>query len=98
MRSRNDVVDTLNIVLKKRPELEGWHVADFFSDRKLERRDGFKPVFLHDGKIKPAECGRPIFDLYKKIIGINMTRLRRTSSIGMPVSEIEKFMKKVLKS
>jgi len=89
---KSDKVDTLAIKLGKRPMIASNHIAEKFTDGKSERRDGFANAFVHDAKLKPTECGGPVFDIYGKFMGINMARYSRTSSIAVTVAEIRKFI------
>ncbi|SMC90811.1 trypsin-like peptidase domain-containing protein [Pedobacter nyackensis] len=90
---RDGVESSISIKLGKRPLVERrQHIAEKFTDGKSERRDGFKNVFVHDGKIKPAECGGPLFDLNEKFIGMNLARYSRTSSIAVVALELKKFI------
>ena len=93
VRSRDSGLDTLNIALQSRPFQGIDHVAEEFTDGRSERRDDFSNIFIHDAKLKPSECGGPIFDLSKRFIGINIARYSRTSSIGIPAQEIVEFLK-----
>jgi serine protease Do len=92
-----DKVDTLAIKLGKRPMAANNHVAELFTDGKSVRRDGFPEAFAHDARLKPSECGGPIFDRTGKFMGINIARLSRTSSIAIPANVIAEFVKIALK-
>lgn len=93
---RNGKTDKVNITLKGRPFQGSGHIAEQFTDGRSERRDDFKHVFIHDAKLKPSECGGPIFDLRGNFIGINMARYSRTSSIGMPAGEVVWFLEEAI--
>jgi serine protease Do len=80
------------IVLKPR-RLNERHIAYRFTDGRSERRDGFKSVLVHDGKLKPAECGGPLYDIDGNFYGINIARVSRTSSLAIPVAILNKFVK-----
>lgn len=73
------------------------HIADQFTDGKSERRFGFSSVFVHDSKLKPTECGGPVFDMEGVFYGINIARFSRTSSIAIPAGTIADFVKQALK-
>jgi serine protease Do len=90
-------VDTLSIKLGKRPMAATNHVAELFTDGKSVRRDGFPEAFAHDAKLKPNECGGPVFDRNGKFMGINIARLSRTSSIAIPANVVAAFVKESLK-
>lgn len=92
VRNRAGVIDTLNIKLGKRQLVTSNHIAERFTDGKSDRRDGFANAFVHDGKLKPNECGGPLFDIEGHFIGINMARYSRTSSIAVSVIEVRNFI------
>lgn len=66
---------------------------DLFMDGKSQRRDNFKEVLIHDGKLKPSECGGPFFDTKGNFYGINIARLSRTSSLAIPAQIVVQFVK-----
>lgn len=72
------------------------HLADQFADGKSERRFGFTNVFVHDGKLKPSECGGPVFDKEGKFYGINIARFSRTSSLAVPAKTVVGFVMQAL--
>lgn len=90
---RDGVENSIDITLAKRPYNITGHVAERFTDGKSDRRDGFKNAFVHDGKLKPAEVGGPIFDIKGNFIGINMARYSRTSSIAVSAIEVVDFLR-----
>lgn len=92
VRAKEGKIDTLAIKLGKRPLITSNHIAERFTDGKSDRRDGFDNAFVHDGKLKPSECGGPIFDIEGNFIGINMARFSRASSIAITVAEVKNFI------
>jgi serine protease Do len=70
------------------------HVAYRFVDGQSERNDGFDQVLVHDGRLKPSECGGPLFDLSGRFYGLNIARLSRTCSLAIPVNLVREFIKK----
>jgi serine protease Do len=60
------------------------HPAEQFAGGKSIRRDGFPQVFSHDAKIKPEECGGPVFDMKNRLCGINIARSSRTTTLVIP--------------
>jgi len=89
---RSGVSYNKQIVLKPR-RLNERHIAYRFTDGRSERRDGFKSVLVHDGKLKPAECGGPLYDIDGNFYGINIARVSRTSSLAIPAATLSKFVK-----
>lgn len=103
--SKHSAEDTLNlqfvrsgisyskqIVLKPR-RLNERHIAYRFTDGRSERRDGFNQILVHDGQLKPAECGGPLYDIDGNFYGINIARVSRTSSLAIPATVVLKFIK-----
>jgi len=68
---------------------------DKFMDGKSQRRDNFKEVLVHDGQLKPSDCGGPLFDIKGNFYGINIARLSRTCSFTIPANTIVLFVKEV---
>jgi serine protease Do len=93
---RNDSLFTKDIVLRKR--MIEPHVAHQFTDGRSVRRDGFTQAFIHDARLKPQECGGPVFDASGQFRGINIARTSRTSSIAIPASAVWQFIDTVLPS
>jgi len=89
---RSGVPHNKYIVLKPR-RLNERHIAYRFTDGRSERRDGFKSVLVHDGKLKPSECGGPLYDIDGNFYGINIARVSRTSSLAIPVAILSKFVR-----
>lgn len=83
-----DVTLTRNIVLAAWPESVSIHPAEKFAGGKSVRRDGFKEVFVHDGVLRPEQCGGPVFDAEGCFWGINIARYSRTANLVMPVQII----------
>jgi serine protease Do len=69
------------------------HVASRFEDGRSERYSGFDKVIIHDGRLKPAECGGPLFGIDGKFYGINIARLSRTSSLAISAEVLGRFVK-----
>jgi len=89
------------IVLGKRPLPSRnaiVHVAERFLDGKSIRKDGFENIFVHDARLKPSDCGGPVFDMKGKFVGINMARYSRTSSIALNAVEVKRFIEGYLLS
>ncbi|PWK77108.1 serine protease Do [Mucilaginibacter oryzae] len=80
------------IVLKYPPQKTTGHPVERFVGGKSTRRDGFDHVFAHDARIKPNECGGPVFNAAGDFIGINIARLSRTGTIVMPAATVKSFV------
>jgi len=69
-----------------------FHIADQFTDGRSKKRYGFEHVFIHDGQLKPSECGGPVFDSKGKFYGINIARFSRTSTLAIPAKIVSDFV------
>ncbi|TFF33338.1 trypsin-like peptidase domain-containing protein [Mucilaginibacter psychrotolerans] len=87
----------IRIVLHYPPLRTGNHPAERFAGGKSIKRDGFEQVVVQDARIKPNECGGPVFDTDGSLIGINIARLSRTSTVIIPVSNIKKILSRLLR-
>jgi len=83
---------TQSFILKPRSIKTGSQ-EDKFMDGKSVRRDNFKEVLVHDAKLKPSECGGPLFDTKGSFYGVNIARLSRTSCLTIPTPVIVEFVK-----
>jgi serine protease Do len=89
---------TKNIELKAlRVQTAPEHLGEQFEGGKSLRKDGFRKTFIHDARLYPSECGGPVFDAEGNFIGINIARVCRTSSIGIPAEQVRIFVKAALK-
>ena len=52
------------------------------------RRKDFPMAFQHDTALQAAQCGGPIVDLDGKIVGVNIARAGRVSSLAIPFDEV----------
>ncbi|SMD05548.1 trypsin-like peptidase domain-containing protein [Pedobacter africanus] len=93
--SRAGVPFFKRIALKPRRMAER-HIAYRFTDGRSERRTDFGSVLIHDGKLKPSECGGPLYGIDGRFYGVNIARLSRTSSLAIPAAIIQKFVKQSL--
>ncbi len=56
------------------------------------RRKNFPEAFQHDSMLSSSTCGGPIVDLSGKIVGINIARAGRVSSLALPTSVVLKTL------
>jgi serine protease Do len=91
--SRNGVREEKRVAVKMNQSGLEMHVAYRFLDGKSERYSGFNNIIIHDGRLKPAECGGPLFDASGKFYGINIARFSRTSSLSIPAAVVRDFVK-----
>jgi serine protease Do len=86
-----------HVLLKYPPQKAGSHPAERFEGGKSIRRDGFDQVFVQDARIKPSDCGGPVFDADGNFVGLNIARLSRTGTAVLPASKIRKILNGLLK-
>ncbi|AYL95627.1 S1 family peptidase [Mucilaginibacter celer] len=87
-----DVKLDKTVVLKYPPQKVTNHPVERFAGGKSLRRDGFNNIFAHDARIKPYECGGPVFNVAGYLMGINIARLSRTTTIVMPSGAVKSFV------
>jgi serine protease Do len=59
------------------------------------RRKDFPMAFQHDSMLSSKTCGGPIIDLSGKIVGINIARAGRVSSLALPAGLVREKLKKL---
>jgi serine protease Do len=74
------------------------NMAFKFADGRSLRYSGFNQVIIHDGRLKPMECGGPLYGVDGKFYGINIARFSRTSSLTIPAAEVRNFITDALKN
>ena len=52
------------------------------------RRNGFPSALSHDAIVAGANCGGPIVDLEGRIIGVNIARIQRCSTLAISASRV----------
>jgi len=82
----------INSVFQKLPKVMNKHVADTFDGGMSLRNEGFRDVFVHDSRVRPEECGGPVFDLNGQFLGINIARISRTSTLALPAAIVFQFL------
>ncbi len=53
-----------------------------------KRRQNFPLAFQHDSPVSAAQCGSPLVDLDGNIVGINIARAGRVSTLALPMTAI----------
>ncbi len=56
--------------------------------RLSERRAGFPSAFEHDLGLAPEQCGGPVVNLAGEVIGINIARSGRVTSLAIPANVV----------
>ncbi len=62
-----------------------------------KRNDGFQWVFQHDTPLFPEQCGGPILDLQGNVLGINIAREGRVSSLAIPSTHLQTILPGLLR-
>ncbi|WIO73786.1 trypsin-like peptidase domain-containing protein [Porticoccaceae bacterium LTM1] len=83
---------SVELALGVRPD-NGKHIAETFRGGKSLRRDGFEKVFSHDARLRPDECGGPVYSIDGEFLGINIARHSRTRSYALPAEVVAEFVK-----
>ena len=58
-----------------------------------ERRSGFADVIQHDIELLPSDCGGPLFDSKGFVVGVNIARRARESSLAIPIEVVLQMLK-----
>lgn len=63
-----------------------------------QRRSGFPSAIQHDCVLRPNQCGGPLVDLDGNIVGINIARADRVSSLALTASVVQQRIEELRKS
>ncbi|WP_437918097.1 trypsin-like peptidase domain-containing protein [Sphingobacterium sp. LRF_L2] len=88
---------TAKVVLASKPVPKNNSIAEQFIGGKSARRDNFENIFIHDAPILPNECGSIIINTKGEILGINLARFSRTTTVALSKDGILHFLDKALK-
>lgn len=89
---RSGKIVKVHALLQRMPKVMNKHLADDFEGGASLRSEGFDNVFVHDTRVRPEECGGPVFDLQGDFLGINISRVSRTSTLGIPANIVTAFV------
>jgi serine protease Do len=98
---RNGVSRTTNATLAGR-SLSSDRAARFKMMNRLgaipsQRAQDFPWVFQHDSPLLPEQCGSPVFNLDGKVVGLNIARQGRVSSLGLPSRHVQTLLNEMLR-
>ena len=62
------------------------------------RADNFSFVFQHDTPLFPEQCGGPILDLDGNVIGMNIARQGRASSLAIPATKMQTIVDDLMRN
>ncbi|MEZ6093324.1 MAG: PDZ domain-containing protein [Pirellulaceae bacterium] len=57
-----------------------------------ERSQDFPWVFQHDSPLFPEDCGGPVFDLDGNVVGVNIARQGRVSTLAIPTRHVKTLL------
>ncbi|MEM9940089.1 MAG: PDZ domain-containing protein [Planctomycetota bacterium] len=96
---RNDEVLKLNLQFAKQEDVgsqfERSNAQNSMGSTLSQRRNDFPEAFQHDSNLNQNTCGGPIVDLSGKIVGINIARAGRVSSLALPSNTIRLLVEKM---
>jgi serine protease Do len=58
-----------------------------------ERRSGFADVIQHDIELSPSDCGGPLVNSQGIVVGVNIARRARESSLAIPIEVVLQTLK-----
>lgn len=73
---------------KFNPQFERSNQQNRMGSKLSQRRRDFPMAFQHDSGLNANQCGGPLVDLSGRIVGINIARAERVSSLALPVPAI----------
>ena len=77
-----------NSFLNNNSQFERTNQQNRMGSKLSKRRRNYPLVFQHDSGLNANQCGGPIVDLSGQIIGINISRAERVSSLALPVEAV----------
>ena len=60
------------------------------------RLSGFPSVFSHDTIVPRQHCGGPVVDLEGRVVGVNIARIHRYSTLAVPPTTIRPLVRELL--
>lgn len=89
---RDDRPKRVKITLAERDKVSSENMRsnqqNSMGSRLSRRRRDFPLAFQHDTALQASQCGGPIVNLDGEIVGINIARAGRVSSLAIPAQEI----------
>jgi len=89
---RGEKQKRLKITLAEREKVSSENMRsnqqNSMGSRLSRRRKNFPLAFQHDTALQAPQCGGPIVDLDGKIVGVNIARAGRVSSLAIPIDRI----------
>lgn len=80
---------SLTVILAPRDQFDQTiNSQDRMGSTLSKRRQGFQLAFQHDSFLQAYDCGSPLVDLDGRVVGINIARAGRVSSLALPLSVV----------
>jgi serine protease Do len=57
------------------------------------RRGGFPAALAHDVVIRPEQCGGPLIDTDGNVVGINIARALRVTTLALPADTVQRLVR-----
>lgn len=96
---RNDKPKKIKLTLAERDKVSSENMRsnqqNSMGSRLSRRRKDFPLAFQHDTALQAAQCGGPIVDLNGKIVGVNIARAGRVSSLAIPFGEVAPIIERL---
>lgn len=95
-RFRTDEQSSTNFAQLAHDPAEQFERTEFLDGRSgvvSERRSGFADVIQHDIELSPSDCGGPLVDSQGNVVGVNIARRARESSLALPIDVVLQILK-----
>ena len=96
---RGDSERRLKLTLAERDKVSSEHMRsnkqNSMGSRLSRRRKNFPLAFQHDTALQAPQCGGPIVNLDGEIVGVNIARAGRVSSLAIPASEVQPIVERL---
>lgn len=96
---RDDRPKRLKLTLAERDKVSSENMRsnqqNSMGSRLSRRRKDFPLAFQHDTALQASQCGGPIVNLDGEIVGINIARAGRVSSLAIPAQEVLPIIKRL---
>ena len=95
-RFRTDEQSSTTFAQLRHDPAEQFERTEFLDGRSgvvSERRSGFADVIQHDIELSPSDCGGPLVDSQGNVVGVNIARRARESSLALPIEVVLQMLK-----
>jgi serine protease Do len=96
---RNERKKRVKLTLAERDKVSSENMRsnqqNSMGSRLSRRRKDFPLAFQHDTALQARQCGGPVVNLDGKVVGVNIARAGRVSSLAIPSSELLPIVKRL---